>query len=110
MSHKMIDKENKMIEDILENFDFKKCQLTMKTLGWKWASSNSSPDIETLKKAAEYRLKDVMELSKKGKCHKSTYFISSGGLKASSWVNRYGHVVGVRLEFVLTDWDADCDV
>ena len=109
MSNKMFDFENKMIQDVLDNFDFKKCESAMKKLNWKWATIDSSPNVEILKQSASYRLKDAMELAKKGKCSKSTYFVSSGGLKANAWVNKYGHVTGLRLEFVLTDWDTDGD-
>jgi hypothetical protein len=37
------------------------------------------------------------------------YFSSSGGLKGTAWKNRYGHVAGIKLEFVLTEWDSDGD-
>jgi hypothetical protein len=38
-----------------------------------------------------------------------SYFCSSGGLKGTAWKNRYGHVAGIKLEFVLTEWDSDGD-
>lgn len=101
--------EDRMIQDILENFDFVKCHITMKLLGWKWGLEQITPSIDMLKKSAEARLRDAMESAKKGKCPKSTYFCSSGGLKGNAWTNRYGHIEGIRLEFVLTDWDSDGD-
>lgn len=102
--------ENAMIEDILENFDFVKCRLAMIALNWKWGTiPEGTPTIEQLKDSAVERIKSAIEVAKKGKCSKSTYFSSSGGLKANVWVNRYGHTEGIRLEFVLTDWDSDGD-
>ena len=101
--------EDKMIQDILENFDFQKCRSVMQVLNWEWATVPGIPTIDRLKKAAENRLRDAMDMAKKGKCSKSTYFVSSGGLRANAWSNRYGQVEGVRLEFVLTDWDTDGD-
>lgn len=110
MGNRIVDQENKMVEDILENFDFEKCRKAMKALNWTWAFEGDIPSIERLKKAAENRLKDSMELAKKGSDSKFTYFVSSGGLKGNAWRNRYGHIEGIRLEFILTDWDADGDV
>lgn len=101
--------EDKMIKDILENFDFLKCHLVMKSLRWVWGLEGTVPTIDMLKESAERRIRDAMDIAKKGKCSKSTYYVSSGGLKGSAWSNRYGHVEGVRLEFVLTDWDSDGD-
>ena len=110
MGNRIIDQENKMINDILENFDFEKCRRAMRALNWTWAIEGTVPSIERLKKAAENRLRDSMDLAKKGKCSKSTYFVSSGGLKGNAWTNRYGHIEGIRLEFIITDWDSDGDI
>lgn len=110
MANKVIEDENKMIQDILDNFDFEKCRTVMKAINWTWALEGNVPSMERIKKAAENRLRDAMDLAKKGKCSKSTYFVSSGGLKANAWANRYGYIEGIKLEFVLTDWDSDGDV
>jgi len=103
------DKEKLMIEEIIDNFDFYKCWTVMKVLEWSWGIQPEIPNVDRLKTAAVSRLKDAMELAKKGENHKFTYFSSSGGLKGSAWKNRYGHIEAIRLEFVLTDWDADGD-
>lgn len=102
--------EDKMIQDILDNFDFYKCSLTMKALNWTWGFDSVSPSIEDMKTIAEERLRNAMDGAKSNKCSKSTYYSSSGGFKGNAWINRYGHVEGIRLEFVLTDWDSDGDV
>ena len=104
------DKEKQMIEQIIDNFDFYKCWTVMKLLEWSWGFEAEVPNVDRLKTAAISRIKDAMQLAKKGENHKFTYFVSSGGLKASAWKNRYGHIEAVRLEFVLTDWDADGDL
>lgn len=101
--------QRRMIEQVIENFDFVKCHVAMKALRWEWFGVGI-PTIEQLKRASIDRLESAIELAKKNKCHKSTFFSSSGGLKGNAWVNRYGHVEAIRLEFVLTDWDADGDV
>lgn len=110
MGNKIIEDENKMIQNIIENFDFNKCFLAMKALRWTWGFTGETPSIEMLKTSAENRLRDAMKLARGGKCSKSTYFSSSGGLKGNAWVNKYGYIEAIRLEFVLTDWDSDADV
>jgi hypothetical protein len=110
MANKILEQENKMIEEIIENFDFEKCELTMITLGWTWGFEQHTPSIERLKEAARNRLRGAIDYAKRKKCSKSTYFLSSGGLKGNAWINRYGHIEGLRLEFVLTEWDSDGDV
>lgn len=101
--------EDRMIDEIINNFDFVKCNFAMRGLGWTWGMESMTPTISQLKSAAEKRLRDAMDLARKGKCSKSTYFSSSGGLKGNAWTNRYGQIEGIRLEFVLTDWDSDGD-
>lgn len=110
MSRGPRENENSMIDDILFNFDFKKCHQVMNAINWEWGIHGQIPTIEMLKSSARQRLTDAMTAAKSGKCSKSTYFSSSGGLKGNAWVNRYGHIEGIRLEFVLTDWDSDGDV
>lgn len=102
--------EDKMIQEILDNFDFNKCSLTMKALNWTWGLNGHSPTIEEMKVSAEDRLRNAMDYAKKDKGFKHTYFSSSGGFKGNAWVNRFGQIEAIRLEFVLTDWDSDGDV
>lgn len=110
MGHTIIENEEKMIQEILEHFDYAKCERVMKKINWTWGFQEGVPTIEDLKRVSIERLKSAMELAKKGKSHRATYFSSSGGLKGNAWVNRYGHIEGIKLEFVLTEWDSDGDV
>lgn len=103
--------KEKMIEDVLEHFDFDKCHYVMTKLRWFWIG-RGVPTIEDLKHSARQRL----ECAIKGATDKkdrlplnSYYFCSSGGLKATAWRNRYGHLEAINLEFVLTDWESDGD-
>lgn len=110
MGNKIIEQENKMIDEIISNFNFDRCEKVMKTLKWSWGFGTEPPSIDALKKSAEERLRSAMDLAKKSKCSKSTYFSSSGGFKGNAWVNRYGYIEALRLEFVLTEWESDGDV
>lgn len=109
MANKILEQENKMIEEIIENFDFVKCKLTMIALGWTWSPDQVIPSIERLKESARDRLRGAIKITKQNKCSKSTFFSSSGGLKGNAWINRYGHIEALRLEFVLTEWESDGD-
>jgi hypothetical protein len=104
--------EEKMINNILKNFDFKKCHNAMKALDWQWAMREGVPTVDMLKESSIERLRSAMKgvKDKENKLSSDeTYFSSSGGLKGTAWKNRYGHVSGIRLEFVLTEWDSDGD-
>jgi hypothetical protein len=106
-----IQKVNKMIEEIIENFDFDKCHRAMEVLNWKWVVVGV-PTVEIIKERAKRRLDDVVEMINDKTEKKRSgvdYFVSSGGLKATGWINRYGQIEALRLEFILTDWDSDAD-
>lgn len=103
--------EEKMIDDVLRHFDFRKCRNAMESLNWEWFS-RGVPTVDMLKEAAIERLRSAMKGVKdkeNGLSVNESYFCSSGGLKGTAWKNRYGHVTGIKLEFVLTDWDSDGD-
>lgn len=103
--------KEKMIDEVIDNFDFVKCREVMYHLKWVWAGVGI-PSISRLKTSARERLetaikgalnrKDILPLH-------STYYSSSGGLKATASRNRYGHLSKIGLEFVLTEWDSDGD-
>ena len=100
-----------MIDEIIQNFDFERCHFVMQKLNWEWFPQGV-PSLRRLKESAKERLKDVAkELSRKnnGLTSKDYYFSSSGGLKATGWKNRFGHVEALQLEFVLSEWQSDGD-
>ena len=103
--------EDKMIDNVIENFDYARCQRAMRLLNWEWFG-RGIPTIPMLKEASVDRLKSAMKGVKDKDNRLSTnecYFSSSGGLKGTAWKNRYGHIAGIKLEFVLADWDSDGD-
>ena len=109
MGRNPYEHETKMIEEILDNFDFHKCWNVMMSLQWGWGFQNEIPDVDRLKKSAIERLRGVIDYAKKGESSKLTYYSSSGGLKATAWINRYRQIEGLQLEFVLTDWTSEGD-
>jgi hypothetical protein len=108
--------EEKMIDEIIQEFNFERCYLAMNTLNWEWFSTGGLvrgvPTVEMLKDAAIDRLHSAMEGVKDKENRLSAnehYSCSSGGLKGTAWKNRYGHITGIKLEFVLEEWDSDGD-
>lgn len=100
----------RMIQDVLDEFDFEKCHKTMTFLNWRWGLDGEIPTIERMKGAAKERIMSAIDgIKNREISHHSSYFSSSGGFKGTVWKNRYGHIEGVRLEFVLADWDSDGD-
>ena len=101
--------EDKMIQDIMDNFDFQRCSIVMKKLKWSWGFNGNSPSIEEMKVSAEQRLRNAMKAAKEGDNSHSTYYSSSGGFKGNAWRNKYRQIEGISLEFILTEWDSDGD-
>lgn len=100
----------KMIDEIIENFDFQKCQIAMKKLNWVWAGVGV-PTIQDLKKSAYNRMCNAIKSAQESKFSSTgePFSVSSGGLKATVYKNRYNRVNHMTLEFVLCDWDSDGD-
>jgi hypothetical protein len=103
--------KEKIVENILENFDFDKCRTVMDSLNWEWFNTGV-PTVDDLKKSAVERIESAINglLDKENRLSSTDYyFSSSGGFKATAWKNRYGHLESINLEFVLTDWSSDGD-
>lgn len=103
--------EKYMVNEIIQEFNFERCYTAMNALNWQWAGTGI-PSIDMLKESAIDRLMSAIEGVKNKENRLSTnesYFCSSGGLKGTAWKNRYGHIAGIKLEFILTEWDSDGD-
>jgi hypothetical protein len=100
-------KEYELIIEILENFDFDKCEKVMKHLNWTWWNNSNSPTVQELRESAKQRIEDsIINLKKEEKWHYSQpYMSSSGGVCAHVWKNRYGKICNIQLQFILTEWD-----
>lgn len=100
------ESHQKMINGIIEHFNFYKCHETMKFLGWGWRFEGV-PSVEMIKQEAIRLLKKVIDYALEDNGKRSMYMpyiISTGGLKATAWRNRYGYISDLQLEFILTDW------
>ena len=102
-----LDPVNKMIDEILDGFNFDRVQITMDYLNWKWVGERVTTEMlvkearRLLKGAAESRLDQFKDTHwKVGVTH------STGGFHATAYCNESKtKITGLDLKFVLADWD-----
>ena len=101
-----------MINEIIDNFNWHKVSLVMEELNWKWAGlgeGGSIPTILDLKVSAQERLESAIKqaLNPKNTEDKGIGWISaSGGLKATAWRTKNYKLAQIRLEFIIEEWEA----
>jgi len=102
------EKHQRMIANILNEFDFDRVHQAMICLGWEWYFTGV-PTIDELRDGARERIDSAIKgCLKEGNDNKS-YSSSSGGLKATVEKNTCGQIDFIELEFVLTSWDSESD-
>ena len=100
-----------MINEIMEEFDFVKVERIMFHLNWKWGGSDYRiPNIDELREAAEERLRNAVESrldDYRDKHHEVGIISATGGFTATAWCNEAKtEITGLKLEFIVTDWDS----
>ena len=98
------DRHQKMMFDIINNFDFLKVHLVMKSLNWLWYPKGV-PTVDDITFSARERIESVIKACLLEAKPEEEYFVSSGGLKATAIKNDYGQITFLQLEFVVTSWD-----
>jgi hypothetical protein len=102
------DPVDKMIDDIIDAFDFNKVWITMEYLGWRW-DGQGVPTIKALieeakrllKGAAKSRLTDF-----KDEYWELGIINGAGGVQATAYCNEAKtKIIALDLKFVLTEWD-----
>ena len=105
-----IDPINKMIGEIIEEFEFDKVHKTMVSLNWVWGDSFAPPSIEEMKETAENILHEVATTRLGGyniTHHSSPITIRTGGFEAKAWCDEdRSQITDLSLEFVVTSYDA----
>ena len=107
-----IDSIDRMVDEILEEFNFNKVRKAMWHLDWKWAlAADGIPTIEELKETAERLLRQAAEcrlLKEYGSVDWGTPILSStGGFEATAWCDETKtKITGLQLQFVLTEYEA----
>ena len=108
-----LDPVNKMIDDIIENFDFNRVETVMEFLGWKWVGDNKLEHVtvDMLKKEARRLLKGAAEArlgSYKNTHWEQGIIHGTGGLQAMAFCNEdKTKITGLDLKFVLESWDEE---
>jgi len=94
--------KDKMIADIMDEFDFEKVHDIMKYLNWEWAIGNGEsavPSMWRIMEQAKHLLEEVAG-REDGKCS----YISTGGFMAMKHED-----CSLTLHFVLESFDADIE-
>jgi hypothetical protein len=99
-------RHQQMMFDILNNFDFLKVHLVMKSLNWLWYPKGV-PTVDDITFSARERIESVIKNCLLDGKPDQEYISSSGGLKATAIKNDYGQITFLELEFVLTSWDVN---
>lgn len=102
------DPVEKMIQSIIENFDWEETHSVMEFMGWKW-SGQGVPTIEDMMISAERLLRNSAEsrLTEYKDEHWEQGIISAtGGFEAQAWCNKTKtDIIALDLKFVLNSWD-----
>jgi hypothetical protein len=103
------DPLNKMIDDIMDEFNFDKVQDVMDYLDWKWVGEYVTVDM--LKETAEQLLRGAAD-ARLGRYKDEHWELgiqnSTGGFQARAFCNEdKTKIIGLDLKFVLAEWDAE---
>ena len=106
-----IDPIDKMVDEILEEFNFERVQTVMFKLNWQWAmTAHGIPTIEELRETAERLLRQAAEcrLGQYGNSYWELGIINAtGGFQATAFCDETKtRITGLDLKFVLTEYDA----
>ena len=101
------DPVEKMIQSIMEHFNFYKTQRAMDLLDWKWRGEYVTEDM--LREEAERLLRGAIKSRLgdfKSEHHEVAILNGCGGLEAKAWCNEAKtKIIGIQLDFILNSWD-----
>jgi hypothetical protein len=112
-----VEKEplDKMIDEIMDEFNFAAVHKTMVALDWKWAvtSNNKVPTMDELRTEAERLLRDAADVRLdmfKEEPWESPIFCNTGGFSAAAWCNEdKTKIIRLDLDFIVSSWSARID-
>lgn len=105
------DPVEKMIQSIMENFEWDRVVRTMEYLDWKWRGNRVTVDM--LKEEGERLLRGAMQ-SRLGDYKDEHYELGicngTGGLEAKAWCDiTKTRIEALDLKFVLSSWDENLE-
>ena len=114
-----LDPVNKMIDEIMDEFNFSRVLTTMEALDWKWGTAKGGlgpnprglgiPDMDDLRATAERLLRGAAE-SRLGD-YKDSYWElgiinATGGFQATAFCDENKtKITGLDLKFVVSEWN-----
>ena len=111
-----VEKEplDKMIDEIMDEFNFAQVHKVMVALDWKWASSkNYIPSMDELRIEAERLLRDAADVRLgmlQDEHWKSPITCSTGGFSAAAWCDKdKTKIRRLELEFIISSWKSRID-
>ena len=101
---------DKMINEIMDEFNFARVHKAMVALDWKWASSKSYiPSMDDLRETAERLLRGAAESrlgDYKGEHWELGIINATGGFQATAFCDEAKtRITGLDLKFVVSEWD-----
>jgi len=111
-----VEKEplDKMIDEIMDEFNFARVHKAMVALDWKWASSKSYiPSMDDLRETAESLLRGAAESrlgDYKGEHWELGIINGTGGFQATAYCDEdKTKIIALDLSFVVTSWDTELE-
>lgn len=97
----------KMISDIMENFEWSRTQVAMENMNWKWKGEHVT--VEMLKSEARRLLLHAADSRLSIHCNEHWelgIMCGTGGLEATAYCNEdKTKITALDLKFVLSQWD-----
>ena len=102
-----LDPVEKMIDGIMDSFEWKRVQDVMDYLDWQWRGEYVT--VAMLKETAKRLLRGAMDSRLgdfKNESHEIGIVNGTGGLEAKAWCDESKtKITALDLKFVLADWD-----
>ena len=107
-----LDPVNKMIDDIMDEFNFARVLTTMEALDWKWATAKSGygiADMDELRATAERLLRGAADArlnDYKGTHWELGIINGTGGFQATAWCDEdKTRITALDLSFIVEHFD-----
>ena len=110
------DPLEKMIDEIMDEFNFARVLTTMEALDWKWATAKGGygiADMDELRATAERLLRDAADARLgryRGEHWEMPIICGTGGFEAKAWCDEYvNKITGLELAFIVSHWDTEIE-
>ena len=109
----IIRTQKELIDDIMDNFNFKKVQSVMKFLNWKWVTAEEGvPTVMEIRREAKKLLLEVCQtcIKLENISPDTQVCVGTGGLLARAFKSECGKfITNLELQFILAGWDSEAE-